>query len=115
MVPRFADLCIERKVRLFVGEIADRDEGMDGWKEKEHVDGESGAMGREFRSSGMSRWPPPPRRAKVDVRKTRAGESVMRRMGDKAVELRRYERRTGETVYSRWLTYQQTRKTVLLF
>ena len=47
MVPRFADRCIERKVRLFVGEIADRDEGMDRWKEKEHVDGENGARVQE--------------------------------------------------------------------
>ena len=47
MVPRFADLCIEREVRLFVGEIADRDEGKEGWEEKEYVDRENEARVKE--------------------------------------------------------------------
>jgi hypothetical protein len=42
-VPRFAYLCIERKVRLCVGEIADRDERMDGWEKKKHVYRKDGA------------------------------------------------------------------------
>ena len=31
LVPRFAELCIEKKVRLLVGEIAERNEEKEGW------------------------------------------------------------------------------------
>ncbi len=47
MVPCFADLRIERKVRLFVGKIADGDEGKEGGEEKEHVDRKDGARVQE--------------------------------------------------------------------
>jgi len=43
VVPRFADLSIERKIRFFVGEIANGDEGKEGGGEEEHVDREDGA------------------------------------------------------------------------
>ena len=53
MVPRFADLRIERKVRRFVGKIADRvaesrgDEGKERGEEKGHVDRKNGARVQE--------------------------------------------------------------------
>jgi hypothetical protein len=78
-VPRLADLCIERKVRLLVGEITDRDEGKERWEEKEHVDRENGARVQEcprIPTIEASRS-----REELNVSKTRAGESVMRRIG----------------------------------
>lgn len=40
-MPRFADLCIQKKGRLFVGEIADRDKGKERGEEKKHVNREN--------------------------------------------------------------------------
>jgi hypothetical protein len=54
-VPRFANLCIERKVRLFVGQIADRDEGKERGEEKEHIDCENRARVQERPSDAHQR------------------------------------------------------------
>jgi len=55
VVPRFADLCIERKVSLLIGEIADRDEGKEKWEEKEHVDRENRTRVQECPSDSHHR------------------------------------------------------------
>jgi hypothetical protein len=47
-LPRFADLCIERNVRFFVGEIADRDDGKGHREEMDHVDSENEARVQEY-------------------------------------------------------------------
>ncbi len=46
-VPGFADFGIQRKVRLFVRDVADRDEGKECGEEQEHVDREDGARVQE--------------------------------------------------------------------
>ena len=55
VVPRFADLGIEEKVRLLVGEIADRDEGKEGWEEEKHVDRENRARVQQYPSDSYHR------------------------------------------------------------
>ena len=54
-MPRFANLCIERKVCFLVGDIADGDEGKEGWEEKEHLDRKNGARVQECVSDSYHR------------------------------------------------------------
>jgi hypothetical protein len=77
-MPRFTDICIERNIHLFGGEIADSDEGRNEWKRRSEY-----RENRERELSSISVTPisKASRNKELNVIKTGVGESVMRRTG----------------------------------